>query len=650
MSNQGETIQGQDKATEAKPLENAFENVTKSVNPRLAFLEVFKNPMTALSIALGLIFLGLLLPFTVGLRDPDWQPASAGFWMIAGPCFIFLLLLLGWYKGLRLLAAHRIDSNYVKRIDQELIAIKNLGSRISLDEVKARCRLTGKRHRRQTISEKMFEHIHAEALDNRFESSILVVQPFLEKWEMHLFNIQHAQRYALNMGILGTFIGLIIGLTDLQEQLANLPARADSGSLFTHHLTDILGTLFSGLNLAFGTSVAGLQVAIILGFFLIYLRGKLTQHYEAMEKLAVDLLSVVRSAINDASLLAALEEIPASLSAVRHELNNHGKVISQEVRDTARLISSQNQHINHALKQQQKAGVRFSKFLRDFSATLRNLENNTDNFHRSLALQFQKGLNTLGTTLAERENLAYKELDSLVAAAKESLETNKQNLSDTLAGIKKTLTGENKLLFDPISAVLREIATEFQLEHQQHKASIDQIISETKTLIAHGIEQLKKHTDDLYQSSLNEHHLLHEELEKAGTSLSRELHVAAGTLKQTLDGLTLETLIQQMTANLDQRLQHQDQVLDGLSLRTGKQWDAMIRELQAMGSNLNAKLGQESLTVKDLNKGFEEQNKKIRKNHEALLKNLQPKQKRGRIGDFWNKTKNRLLSGFSKKA
>src|SRR5207247_2069293 len=104
---------------------------------------------------------------------------------------------------------------------------------------------------------RLFQHIFKEAKDRKFESSVNVMQPYREESLGDIFKLQNLQKIALWLGILGTFVGLLLAIQE--SGLSNLQAK--SGDDFVN----VINKMFDGLLVAFSASLAGLEAAVIIG-------------------------------------------------------------------------------------------------------------------------------------------------------------------------------------------------------------------------------------------------------------------------------------------------------------------------------------------------------------------------------------------------
>lgn len=148
---------------------------------------------------------------------------------------------------------------------------------------------------------RMLQHILKEARDRRSSPGFLMMQPYREESYGDLFRLQGLQRSALQLGILGTFVGLVLALM-----------RLSPGTGGGFEITEI-GPLVGSLDVAFTTSIAGIAVSVILGFVMMALRGKQEAYFRSMEEATISVASLARNAINKDEYLAELNQVQVAI-------------------------------------------------------------------------------------------------------------------------------------------------------------------------------------------------------------------------------------------------------------------------------------------------------------------------------------------------
>src|SRR5947207_4444559 len=147
--------------------------------------------------------------------------AKAGGWEWFS-VMVQLLAVWGAWIAIRSLAAVEVERAIVADIEQKgtdyLIDLKaEKRTRIDLDQLE-HTMLPSNPSDPPPAMVRLFQHIIKEARDRRFESSVHVMQPYREEPLEDIFKIQNLQKIALWLGILGTFIGLLIAINESTVQ------------------------------------------------------------------------------------------------------------------------------------------------------------------------------------------------------------------------------------------------------------------------------------------------------------------------------------------------------------------------------------------------------------------------------------------------
>lgn len=186
---------------------------------------------------------------------------------------------------------------------------------------------------------RLFQHICKEARDRRFESSVHVMQPYREEPLDDIFKLQNLQKIVLWLGILGTFIGLLLAIR---------AANIDGGNF-----AEVVRKMFHGLVISFSASLAGLQSAVYLGVLLLILRRGHDRYFKQMEGAVVTMLSLARNSINKDDYLAEFGQIRDTVDALTDTVHAH-----------AQEIKAQTDEIRTGMHRLAEAKASFDGFLR----------------------------------------------------------------------------------------------------------------------------------------------------------------------------------------------------------------------------------------------------------------------------------------------
>lgn len=277
---------------------------------------------------------------------------------------------------------------------------------------------------------RLFQHICKEAKDRRFESSVNVIQPYREEALEDIFKLQSVQKIALWLGILGTFIGLLGAI-----QVGDLSRGAQEGGADP---MDIVYKMFDNLFIAFSASLAGLEVAVIIGAFLLLLRGRQDAYFKSMESAVVTMLSLARNAINRDEFLVEFGQIRQSMDALKDELYQQTKELSggmYEVRDKLRQQTGQ---IQAGMDKLAAAGSQFDDFMKQLSARQRALLDDVRSVYDAISLR------NLGTTMQQHIADAGRHIASTLDPNVTRIAEQIAQLNGALGGLNAALEGQSK--------------------------------------------------------------------------------------------------------------------------------------------------------------------------------------------------------------
>ena len=203
---------------------------------------------------------------------------------------------------------------------------------------------------------RLFRHICKEATNLKFESSINVVEPYQDEALESLFTITNIQKIALRAGILGTFIGLLEAITML--------AKTDSSQT----PMAAINSLSDALLVSFSTSIAGLEVSILLGFLIMILRKRQGDYFRDMESSVEVILLLARNANNDQSrILGELAQVESSIEQLGKRLYENTNEIQRSVAAVLDRIREQTTEIQGGVQQLKQTKTEFDEFIGDIS-------------------------------------------------------------------------------------------------------------------------------------------------------------------------------------------------------------------------------------------------------------------------------------------
>lgn len=302
---------------------------------------------------------------------------------------------------------------------------------------------------------RLFQHIIKEARDRKFESSVNVMQPYREEPIEDIFKLQNLQKVALWLGILGTFIGLLVAM-----QAADLKDLLRQGAMI-----EVVGKMFGGMIISFSASLAGLQVAVILAVFLLLLRQRQERYFKAMETAVVTMLSLARNAINKDEFIAEFGQIRETVTG----LTNRVLQQSRELTRTQQRIHDQTDRIGEGMTSIAEAGATFDGFLQRISEEqntfIGDLKGVYDTISlRELSANLQTSVGEAGRMMAERIGggatlIANRLVDfnSAIARTSTALEAQARESAETGKKLRDQITASTSESVTAIRAVARQM-------------------------------------------------------------------------------------------------------------------------------------------------------------------------------------------------
>lgn len=464
---------------------------------RSAFLMLFRDPAVCFLTVFSVAFVLLLKDLTFPARyqnDGSLLAVVTHF----GSFLIFALLAFGWVRALRTLSLLRIDHALARCVDHACTDFRSVvgGERIRMDEAKVQVAVPIANPHRPPPTGRMLEHIFLEAKDRRFESSILVVEPFKEVWEHQLFSVQQAARYALSLGILGTFVGLIQGVELLHDRLSYLMQEQSAGALdfsaLSEHFFTLVNPLFDGLKISFGTSVAGLQVSVLLGAMAMILRLRAARHCEMMEQVAVGFLSLMRNAHNEDVYLASLEKVTETLSGLESELTRHKIDIQKAVKGATQATDRQNQTLEHMVNRLEGAKHAMTEFLEQTAALQKKLQEGVVDGLQSVHDQWDRHLTDLQTQWHEVHDRGRRDMDRILKASGKHIAVGLKALREQQALTKESLTQFSENTGTQVAASLRPMAASLESVEKAHERRLKTLLDQSDKTLNDGLTQLKQ--------------------------------------------------------------------------------------------------------------------------------------------------------------
>jgi biopolymer transport protein ExbB/TolQ len=263
-----------------------------------------------------------------------------------GTMLFHVLTIWGFITASKVIAKIKVEHAIADYVDikatEELLKIKNgEKDRIHLERIATEI-LPDNESEEELCMIRIFKQILKEAIDRKFDSSVNLMENYKEESLGDIFLLQIFQKVALQLGILGTFIGLMMAF---EKMTMDTPDK-------------IITQLSSALKIAFGTSVAGLEVALILWFFIMLIHRKQEYYFKSMENSTLTMLSLARNAINT-------DEFIAEISQIKKYMEDLGN----RIYDQSKNIQIQSNEIHSGMERLVEAKSHFNEFMKDISGS-----------------------------------------------------------------------------------------------------------------------------------------------------------------------------------------------------------------------------------------------------------------------------------------
>jgi hypothetical protein len=222
----------------------------------------------------------------------------------------------------------------------------------------------------------MFENIRQQAHEYRFDAGTIVVQPYQQFSLMGLAGLEGVQKLALRLGILGAFLGLLFAIRIIPTTLndmANLRLRVEQHSQTRANASrpaeqvadpDSLRQLdqkqwnlfigmgsqvFEALSIKFGSSIAGLYVAVGVSLFASALRRRLRLYFQDMEDAAIHFTLLASRAENKTSLRLDFERLREEMQRMRETVHDKSVDLLGQIRTISAHLEVQIQKIEEGM-------------------------------------------------------------------------------------------------------------------------------------------------------------------------------------------------------------------------------------------------------------------------------------------------------------
>ena len=188
-------------------------------------------------------------------------------------------------------------------------------------------------HERTAVFE-LDEILRKNALERRFDPVGVAVERIAEKVLGGSFGIRDAQQLGVRLGILWTFIGIVLSLSGVGTIMG-------PSTLGDAEIRAAIRNIVAALGLAFVSSIAGLLASILLQVLGSWLRAKELALIEQLQKLATSIQGIYARAVaktDEENLAAEIAKHSADISSLNTGIADGARRLETALRDAGSLV------------------------------------------------------------------------------------------------------------------------------------------------------------------------------------------------------------------------------------------------------------------------------------------------------------------------
>jgi hypothetical protein len=252
-------------------------NLPKATPWNVALRLDFWTKNYRLLLSLGL---GLTLFFIFWQRNYLVPQTSFSEDMVSWAITVTLVFMMVWGVWQAILLAAQLEIEAASTFYLGCKTAEESGNQLKLEQIHNL--LPSNEH---SAAVRLFRHIWMAARIDQFESTSVALQPCRESLIIQQQAVSDLQKMSLHLGILGTFVGLVIAFLGL------------GGS------TDSFQIISKALQYGFSTSVFGLFISLFLGAIVYHIDHRRMVFFTELEKVSDEFLDLVCRAKNENPIL-----------------------------------------------------------------------------------------------------------------------------------------------------------------------------------------------------------------------------------------------------------------------------------------------------------------------------------------------------------
>ena len=326
----------------------------------------------------------------------------------------------------------------------------------------------------------------------------------------------------VGLGLLGTFLGLTLGIKDF-----------DSSS--TQNIQKSIQLLLSGMGTAFITSLVGMLLSMIYSFCDKYWRNRLSKHLHVLTKKLDSLYYIDDRTLDDLNEQALAKSIASTMKeVVEHEMRSVVNALNEKL--TYNNESGEATTIANAIREILKENQEQSKALKSFSTDLAIELNN--GFDEVLSRQMQQKIlplmeNVDATTKAIVEHI--DQMASLVSSpATDMIQTVVDELKNSMSEMMKEFSsGLSGSATNELETLAHQLGTA-----AQSMADFPNNMAHISSTLQVMIEEVKNAVSEISHTSANANSTAMQQMQEQITFATSAISAAIAEVKDVMSGIS----------------------------------------------------------------------------------------------------------------
>ena len=326
----------------------------------------------------------------------------------------------------------------------------------------------------------------------------------------------------VGLGLLGTFLGLTLGIKDF-----------DSSS--TQNIQKSIQLLLSGMGTAFITSLVGMLLSMIYSFCDKYWRNRLSKHLHVLTKKLDSVYYIDDRTLDDLNEQALAKSIASTMKeVVEHEMRSVVNALNEKL--TYNNESGEATTIANAIREILKENQEQSKALKSFSTDLAIELNN--GFDEVLSRQMQQKIlplmeNVDATTKAIVEHI--DQMASLVSSpATDMIQTVVDELKNSMSEMMKEFSsGLSGSATNELETLAHQLGTA-----AQSMGDFPNNMSHISSTLQVTIEEVKNAVSEISNTSANANSTAMQQMQEQITFATGAISTAIAEVKDVMSGIS----------------------------------------------------------------------------------------------------------------